>query len=224
MKNNWWKILSGVLLLYSIVAGFLFPVPRLNILHETIRNVYFHVPVWFAMLFLMGFSAVHSLLTLSSEKQIHDIKASQSAHAGIVLSVLGILTGSLWARYTWGTWWTTDTKLNGVAITFLIYVAYFILRDSIPDEQKKARIAAIYNVFAFVMMVVFVLILPRMSASLHPGNGGNPAFGKYDMDNTMRTVFYPACIGWIMLGYWIMQLRVKTEVLKRKILFDENLS
>ncbi len=221
MKQNWWKILAGLLILYSILAGFFFPVPALPILHETIRNVYFHVPMWFAMMTLMGVSAVSGVKYLYKEELKSDIVSCQSAHAGIVLSVLGMLTGSLWARFTWGTWWTSDTKLNGVAITFLIYMAYFILRDSIPDEQKKARVSAIYNIFAFIMMVVFILILPRMWSSLHPGNGGNPAFGKYDMDNTMRTVFYPACIGWILMGIWMMQIRVRIEKLKRKIEYDE---
>ncbi len=223
MKKNWWKIVAGLLVLYTIVAGFLLPVPRLDILNETIRNVYYHVPIWFSMLTLMSVSAFYSLMYLFNQKAKSDVVSSEAAHAGIVLSVLGIVTGSVWARYTWGTWWTSDTKLNGVAITFLIYMAYFILRSSMPDEQKRARISAVYNIFAFVMMIVFVMILPRMSASLHPGNGGNPAFGKYDMDNTMRMVFYPACIGWILIGLWLMQIRVRTEVLKRKILFDEQI-
>ncbi|MDP2386327.1 MAG: cytochrome c biogenesis protein CcsA [Bacteroidota bacterium] len=221
MAKNWWKILAVLIVMYTIVAGFLLPVPRLDILNETIRSLYFHVPIWFAMLFLMGVSVYSSIMYLGSNKAKQDIVAVESANTGIAFSVLGILTGMLWARYTWGTWWTTDTKLNGVAITFLIYTAYFILRSSIEDEQKKARISAIYNIFAFVMMIVFIMILPRMSASLHPGNGGNPAFGKFDLDNTMRLVFYPACIAWIMIGCWIAQLRIRMEVLSKKILYDE---
>lgn len=221
MAKNWWKILAVLVVIYTIIAGFLLPVPRLDILNETIRSLYFHVPIWFAMLFLMGVSVYSSIMYLGSNKIRKDIIAVESANTGIAFSVLGILTGMLWARYTWGTWWTTDTKLNGVAITFLIYTAYFILRSSIEDEQKKARISAIYNIFAFVMMIVFIMILPRMSASLHPGNGGNPAFGKFDLDNTMRLVFYPACIAWIMIGCWIAQLRIRMGVLSKKILYDE---
>lgn len=221
MAKNWWKILAVLIVIYTIIAGFILPVPRLDILNETIRSLYFHVPIWFAMLFLMGVSVYSSIMYLGSNKIRKDIIAVETAHTGIVFSVLGILTGMLWARYTWGTWWTTDTKLNGVAITFLIYTAYFILRSSIEDEQKKARISAIYNIFAFVMMIVFIMILPRMSASLHPGNGGNPAFGKFDLDNTMRLVFYPACIAWIMIGCWIAQLRIRMGVLSKKILYDE---
>lgn len=222
MLKHWWKILALLMVLYTIIAGFLLPVPKLVILNETIRSLYFHVPIWFAMLFLMGVSVYSSIMYLGNSKIKSDIIAVQSANVGMVFSVLGILTGMLWAKYTWGTWWTTDTKLNGVAITFLIYTAYFILRSSIEDDQKKARISAIYNVFAFVMMIVFVMILPRMNSSLHPGNGGNPAFGKFDLDNTMRMVFYPACIAWILMGIWIMQLRVRMDVLTKKLLYDEN--
>src|SRR5690606_14972721 len=172
-------------------------VPRLDILNETIRNVYYHVPIWFAMLFMMAVSLVFSLLHLSRSGQVTDSKAKNAALIGLFMSIPGLITGSIWARYTWGTWWTfQDPKLNGVAISVLIYLAYFILRGSVDDELKKARIAAVYNVFAFVMMFVFIMVLPRLTDSLHPGNGGNPAFGKYDLDDHMRWVFYPAVIGW----------------------------
>jgi heme exporter protein C len=67
----------------------------------------------------------------------------------------------------------------------------------------------VYNVFAFVLMIVFIGILPRMTDSVHPGNGGNPAFGNYDLDNGMRLVFYPAVLGWIFTGWWIATLRVR---------------
>jgi heme exporter protein C len=221
MAKNWWKILTVLLVLYTIVAGFLLPVPARFILNETIRNLYFHVPIWFAMLLLMSISVFASIRHLANGSIKQDIIAAQTANTGIAFSVLGILTGMLWARYTWGAWWTDDTKLNGVAITFLIYTAYFILRASIEDDQKKARISAIYNIFAYVMMIVFIMILPRIKDSLHPGNGGNPAFGKYDLDNTMRLVFYPAVIAWMLMGWWIAKSRIRIEVLSKKILYDE---
>jgi heme exporter protein C len=74
------------------------------------------------------------------------------------------------------------------------------------DEEKRARISAVYNVFAFAMVVPLIFVLPRMVDSLHPGNGGNPAFAKYDLDSNMRIVFWPANIGWITLGIWIATL------------------
>lgn len=214
---RWWKILGALLIVYTVVAGFLGPVPRLDILNETIRNVYFHVPIWFAMLFQMGVSLYYAIRYLASADPKMDIYSNQAAQVGLFFTMPGILTGSLWARYTWGTWWTfQDPKLNGVAVAILIYLAYFILRSSIADEQKRARISAVYNIFAFVMMFLFIMILPRLTDSLHPGNGGNPAFGKYDLDNNMRMVFYPAVIGWILMSMWILDVKKRLAILNYK--------
>ena len=147
--------------------------------------------------------------------------ASQAASTGMLVGALGLITGSIWAKYTWGAWWVADTKLNGAAITMLIYLAYFILRGSIDDMEKRARIAAVYNIFAYIMLIVFLMILPRMSDSLHPGNGGNPGFNAYDLDRNMRFVFYPAVIGWILLTVWIFTLKVRLEKIIQKILKNE---
>lgn len=204
--------------MYALVWGLLNPVPRLDILNETIRNVYYHVPIWFAMLFMMAVSLVYSIKTLQNNQLNSDSKASDAAVVGFFFSIPGLLTGSLWAKFTWGTWWTfQDPKLNGVAISILIYLAYFILRASIDDDLKKARISAVYNVFAFVMMNVFIMILPRLTDSLHPGNGGNPAFAKYDLDANMRMVFYPAVLGWILFSVWLFELKNRSSIIKNKL-------
>ena len=216
--KHWYKIISVIFILYTLVWGMLNPIPRLDILNETIRNVYYHVPIWFAMLFMMAVSLIQSLLTLTKNNLHNDTKAYNAAVVGFFFSIPGLATGSVWAKYTWGTWWTfQDPKLNGVAISILIYLAYFILRFSVDDEIKRARISAVYNVFAFVMMNVFIMILPRLTDSLHPGNGGNPAFSKYDMDNNMRLVFYPAVVGWVLFSYWLFDIKNRLSFLKNKL-------
>ena len=210
---KWWKIASAIIILYSIIWGLINPVPHLDILNETIRNVYYHVPIWFAMLFQMGYSVVFAIKHLSKNDLRSYIISDQAAQTGLFFA----LPGCMWAKFTWGTWWTfQDPKLNGVAIAVLIYLAYFILRSSISDEQKRGRIAAVYNIFAFVMMFVFIMILPRLTDSLHPGNGGNPAFGKYDLDSNMRMVFYPAVIGWILLSLWILDVKKRLAILNHE--------
>lgn len=214
MQSKWWKILGILLVLYSIIGGLLFPVPQLNILNETIRNLYFHVTMWFSMIFLMLFSMIQSIRYLNGMDRTRDIKAETLASTGMFMGILGLVTGMIWAQFTWGTFWVNDPKLNGTAVTMLIYLAYFILRNSIENEDSRGRIAAIYNIIAFVMMIVFIGVLPRMTDSLHPGNGGNPAFGNYDLDSNMRMVFYPAVIGWILIGSWIAQLRFRIKVLE----------
>lgn len=207
LQRNWWKILGVLLVFYAIVGGLLMEAPRLPILNETIRNLYYHVTMWFAMMILMSASLVYSIRYLAGFDLEMDIKAAIAARIGLFLGILGVATGALWARFTWGAFWVNDPKLNGAAITLLIYLAYFILRSSLPEEQKRARLAAVYNIFAFVMLAVFLMILPRFTDSLHPGNGGNPAFSNYALDSTMRLIFYPAIIGWTLLGVWIGELQ-----------------
>lgn len=215
---KWWKYLAIALLLYTVVMGFLGHVPRLAILNETERNLYFHVPMWFGMTIILLASVVNSIRYLRNPSPRLDILAHESAKTGILLGVLGLMTGSLWARYTWGTWWTTDVKLNGAAVTMLIYAAYLVLRGSVRDEQQRARLSAIYNIFAFSAAIPLLFIMPRLAeASLHPGMGGNPGFSKYDLDSAMRLVFYPAVIGWTLLGVWITEVACRLSFVQEKI-------
>jgi len=215
MYKSWWKILGAVLVTYSTIAGFLASVPPLPILHQSIRNLYFHVPMWFSMIILFSISVVHSIKYLSSNKQDDDLKSVQSINAGIVFGILGIITGAVWARFTWGQAWSFDVKQNFAAIALLLYFAYLVLRNAIDEEQKRAKISAIYNIFAFPMMVVLLFVLPRLSDSLHPGNGGNPGFNAYDLDSHMRMVFYPACLGWILIGCWIYSILFRVSSLEK---------
>ena len=214
---KWWKYLTIALLLYTVVMGFLGHIPRLAILNETERNLYFHVPMWFGMTIILLASVVNSIRYLRNPSTRLDTLAHESAKTGILLGVLGLLTGSLWARYTWGTWWTTDVKLNGAAVTMLIYAAYLVLRGSVSDEQQRARLSAIYNIFAFSAAIPLLFIMPRLYDSLHPGMGGNPGFSKYDLDSSMRMVFYPAVIGWTLLGVWITEVACRFAFVKEKI-------
>ncbi len=195
--------------MYSLVVGMLIEVPALPILNESIRNLFYHVTQWFGMMILLTVSLVYSILHLIKGKMATDRMAAESVNVALFMGVIGILTGSLWAKFTWGAWWTNDPKLNGVAMGMLVYLAYIVLRGSMDEEQKRARVAAVYNIFAYVMFMVFIMVLPRLTDSLHPGNGGNPGFGGYDLNNSMKLVFYPAVIGWTLLGVWLVNLRVR---------------
>jgi len=216
MRKIWWKILAASFVCISIVAGFIGPVPELPILNETIRNVYFHVPMWFAMITLYTISMVYSIKYLSSGKVEFDTIAVEAVNTGIIFCFLGLLTGMQWANITWGDPWPNDPKLNGSAIATLMYLAYLVLRNALEEEQKRAKISAVYNIFAFPIMVVLLYILPKLTDSLHPGSGGNSTFGDLDMDNYMRPVFYTAVIGWILTGVWICTLRYRIRLIENK--------
>jgi heme exporter protein C len=97
-------------------------------------------------------------------------------------------------------------------------LAYLVLRGSVQDEQQRARLSAIYNIFAFAVAIPLLFIIPRIaSASLHPGMGGNPGFSKYDLDSHMRLVFYPAVIGWTLLAVWITEVSCRFAFVKEKV-------
>ncbi|MAC16900.1 MAG: hypothetical protein CMC97_01175 [Flavobacteriales bacterium] len=196
--------------------GFSFPFQP-NIL-ESVRNLLWHVPMWFAMFFVMGIGFVASLAQLRTGKVNWDHRAEAAVRTGLVFGLLGLATGSLWARWTWGAWWVSDPQLNGALVTVLLYSGYMVLRAAMVEDERAGRIAAVYNVFAFVMLVILLMVLPRYTESLHPGKDGNPGFNSYDLDNSLRAVFYPAVIGWGALCYWMYTLRLRMNRLEHHLL------
>jgi len=175
--------------------------------------------MWFTMIVLFGISVVNSILYLRNQEEKYDILSSEYINTGLLFAICGLITGMIWAKNTWGEWWSfSDPKLNGAAIMCLEYFAYLILRSSIPDERTREKVSSVYNIFAAASIIPLLFIIPRMTDSLHPGNGGNPAFKSYDLDNTMRMVFYPAVIGWACLGLWIADIKIRIKKLENEAL------
>lgn len=225
IRQYWWKILSFVLLMYTCTMGFFVKIPVLDgRLQQSIRNLFFHAPMWFVMMTLFTVSVVYSLKYLRSQNPVHDDYSVEYARTGLVFGVLGIITGAIWANYQWGSPWSGDPKQNGAAIALLIYMAYFVLRGSMNDLDKRSRISGVYNIFAYVMLFPTIWILPRMTESLHPGglgSEGNPALNPNDTSPEMEMVFLPAIIGWILLGVWIATVRIRLRLLTERSLANE---
>jgi len=217
MLRHWWKIAGILLLMYTFIAGFTISVPDIGNLQHTIRNFFFHVPMWFGQMLLVTLSAIYSIAYLGKYHYKYDVYATEFAKTGIVFGILGLVTGAIWANYTWGAPWNNDPKQLGAAIALLIYLAYFVLRNSIPDHDKRGRIAAVYNIFAYCIYIPMIMILPRMVESLHPGGkgvDGNPGLSGSDLDPALRMVFWPGVLGWILLGLWISQLRIRLSMIR----------
>ena len=226
MYKSWWKILCVVLLLFTFTAGLLIKVPNLPALEETSRNLFFHVGMWMAMMALFTISVVNAIKFLRTLNIKYDIYSRQYATMGIVFGLLGYSTGAIWMSYTWAdpnnplfesfSALAREPKLIGAAIALLIYFAYMVLRDSITDMDKRARISAVYNIFAYAMLFPAIWIMPRLLPSLHPGQEGNPALDFKDVSATMRIVELPAFVGWALLGVWITTLKIRISLLKEK--------
>lgn len=223
MRKSWWKILTAVLLVYTFTAGFLIKVPDIGNLKQTSRNLYFHVPMWFGQIILLTISLIYSIMYLRKPDLRYDIYAECFAKTGILMGVLGLVTGAIWATYTWGEPWSNDPKQIAVAIALLIYFAYLVLRNAMPDIDKRAKVSAVYNIFAYFIYLPLIMILPRLVESLHPGGKGvegNPGLNGADLDASMRMIFWPAVIGWTLLGIWISTLNIRLYLIRDKNLIN----
>ncbi|MDX2286296.1 MAG: cytochrome c biogenesis protein CcsA [Bacteroidia bacterium] len=233
-----YKTLGALLVLYALVWGLLSPLPQLNegILGQSSRNIFYHVPMWFATIVLMGISLYHSIrllrlldpdLTPSVSPLAVDIQAREAAKIGVIFNILGLGTGMVWSRVAWApqsggaefsSWWVWDPIQVCALIALLIYLAYFLLRSSFAEPSQRARVAAVYNIFAFAALIPLFFIIPRMYEGLHPTAGkGSFVFDKSQISNEFRAVLYPGMLGFILLGIWMFELRSRIELAARRM-------
>lgn len=225
-KLTWWKYLAIVLMIYTLIGGILINVPTdVGMLDQTIRNLFYHVPMWFSMILLLLGSWIYSIMYLNSMNINHHRWAYALGIAGTLAGFCGIFTGMLWANSTWGTPWTRDPKLNGAAVGLLIYVAYWLLSKSVADPIKSRKLSAIYNVFVYPVFIALIVIIPKLSDfSIHPGSGDTVGFNQYDLNQNMRYVFYPAIMGWSLLFLWIASLKVRIDKIETDINHSQELN
>ena len=171
LNKNWWKYVLGLWMAVVIVAAFLYA-PRARDLGESTRILFFHVPcAWIATLAFFV-SAFYSIQYLRKENLRDDIWAYSSAHIGLMFTVLATVTGAIWANEIWGNPWNWDPRQTSIFILMLIYAAYFALRSAVEEDDKRARLAAVYSIIAFVTVPFFMFIVPRIYESLHPAMSG----------------------------------------------------
>lgn len=217
MKLKPWKYITALWMTGVIIAGFLIPIPDIPILKESARNLFLHVPMWLTMSVFFATGFVYSIKYLNSPDEETDRKAATATQVGLIFGICGLLTGSVWARFTWGTWWTlAEPRMNLSALAMMIYVAYFVLRTAFDNPEKRAKIAAVFNVFAATTIPFLLYIIPRQLPSLHPGADGNPAFSEITAPE-LRYIFYPAVVGFIALGFWLYDILIRYKKVKYQI-------
>ncbi len=176
MKNRFFRLLLWLTLPMVILAlyGAFIYAPRAKwpgahgvILGEIQRIFYFHVPLAWVMMIAFGVTFVFSILFLVKKRLWYDIVASASAEIGIVFATLAILTGSMWAKPAWGTYWTWDPRLTTMLLLWFIFVGYFILREFVEEDEKRARLSSVIAIIGF-LDVPLVFISVRLWRSLHP--------------------------------------------------------
>jgi len=207
-----WQFALFLWLTVVIILAFLWA-PLAEGLGEYTRIIYFHVPAaWLTVLsFLLG--AIYSIIYIKKREIKFDLYAESASQIGLVFCLLATVTGSIWAKVSWGSFWNWDPRETSIFILLLIYAAYFALRSAIEQEERKAALAAVYSLFAFVSVPFFVFIVPRIYSSLHPDPIVNPE-GRINMDSKMLTTFISSLFGFTLFFIWIFKRKIDLIGLK----------
>lgn len=162
------KLITGLWLAVVAAAMFLW-VPAHEGLGNIGRIVIVHVPTgWLASIAFLV-SAIYSALYLRRSRASDDAHALAAAELGLIFSVLATLTGAIFAKVVWGTFWNWDPRQTAIAVLMLIYAAYFALRSSIEDVTRQRRLGSIYSLLAFITVPFLIFVIPRITDNtLHP--------------------------------------------------------
>jgi heme exporter protein C len=207
-----WKWLVGPWLAGVIVAAFMYAREAQGFVQGAARIMFFHIPQ--AMLTTVGFlmAMIYAIRYLRGHQLVDDIKSETSAELGLLCCVLTTITGSLFAKVAWGSYWNWDPRETTIVVLLLIYGAYFALRASVEDPDRRARLAATYAIFAFVTVPFLIFVIPRIPAlnSLHPNT---VLWTKEGMSGDYRIVLYSSFLGFAGVFAWLFDLAVRVRVL-----------
>lgn len=212
------EVLKWVLLLWlSLViwAAFMYVPPADKFIGESSRIVFFHVPTaWVAVLAFLV-SCVASVLYLWRRDPKNDIRAAVAAGLGLLFAVLATVTGAVFARIMWGAYWNWDPRQTSIVILMLIYAAYFALRGAIPDPERRAALASVYAILAFVTVPFLVFVVPRIYWSLHPDSIINTR-GANEFDSRHTQVLMASLAGFTGLFVWLYTIGCRVESVRQR--------
>ncbi|MBW2266300.1 MAG: cytochrome c biogenesis protein CcsA [Deltaproteobacteria bacterium] len=209
-----YKVLLTAWMALMIVAAFLYTEAASGFPGETSRILFFHVPqAWVATLsFLL--SMIGSAVYLKKRRATADHLALSSAELGFIFCVLATVTGSIFAKATWGSYWNWDPRETSIVILLMIYGAYFALRSAVEDQEKKRVFSAVYSILAFATVPFLIFVVPRITVSLHPEDTMNPA--NPGMDPKTLKVFLGSLFAYTALFVWMLRLKMRVLKLESK--------
>jgi heme exporter protein C len=216
---------DGVFVAHSLIAANpLLTLPFIPQLEERARNLYFHVPMsWVAMLAYI-LAMFYGFRYLKTRNQYYDICASAAAGLGTLFTLLATLTGAIWSKFNWGSFWNWDPRQTSIFILLLMYGAYFALRQAIDNDDRRARLSAVYVIFAVVPAVFLMFIMPRIMDGLHPGAGSDGSVGpilstKKEELNLIKQIIFSLAFGaFTLLFFWMHSLQVRISTMQRNTL------
>ena len=208
--------LTGIVFLTAIVAIFIF-VPTEQTEGPIQRIMYFHIPSAWLAFFAFFIVFISSILFLWKKEREWDIYAHASAEIGVVFCSLVLITGPIWAKPIWGTWWVWDARLTSTLILWLIYVAYLMLRSQTEAGSMRARYAAVLGIVGF-LNIPFIHFSVLWWRTFHPQPKVISAegFGK-GMDTSMLVTLGISLCAFTLLYFLLMGQRIRLERLKDEV-------
>lgn len=201
----------------AILTAFLFA-PKAAILGHTSRVVYFHVPAAMVSVIAFLYAGIVSIIFLArkNSESLSD-KACNSAALGLVFAIITTITGSLWAKMAWGSYWNWDPRETSIVILILIYIAYFSLRAALEGKPSREKISSVYLIIAMVVMPFFVFVVPRVYQSLHPDTIINSE-GALNMDSSMRIALLVSACAFVFLYAYLLNLKNRLSKIEKDII------
>lgn len=217
----------GTAVLFVAAASLVFFfAPLERVMGEVQRIFYFHVAAAWVSALAFGVTLVAGLAYLRTAQRRWDVVGSASVEIGLLFTIMTLISGSIWARPIWNTWWTWDPRLTTAAVTELIYVAYFMLRQGIDDPDRRARFGAVYALVGGLSAPITFFAI-RLFRTIHPvviGGSNAEAEGGFSMSADMRTAFFFALFAFTIIFidlFWnrirLGDLQDKVEQLKLKV-------
>lgn len=203
----------------TIVSNPLWVLPFVPQLGEQIRIMNIHVPFAWVAVVAYFISMFYSIRFLKSKKHEYDLIASSSASLGTIYAILATITGMIWAKFNWGSFWNWDPRQTSIFVLLLIYLAYFVLRQSLENFEIKARLSSVYSIIAFVTVPFLVFIMPRLLEGNHPGSANSPNLGpilsaKEDSISLIQTLgFSFGFFSFSLLFFWLLNLKIRISMI-----------
>ncbi len=169
---------------------------------EIQRIFYIHMPSFFGAFTAFGLTVVGGILYLWRKSEGWDRIALAGVEVGLAFALINLVTGAIWARPIWNTWWTWDPRLTSAAIMALTYAAYLMLRAGIEDEARKRSFMSVYGIFAFTSVLVTLFIIRVVPETIHPvivGASPQNAQGGFEATSGVVMALIPSLLLWLTL-------------------------
>jgi heme exporter protein C len=202
----------GLFVYMSIVtvAAFLYA-PLANKLFEQTRIIYWHIPVAWVTVVAFLVCGWQSFRYLKTKDLADDARAASAATLGVLFCTLATVTGAIFSKGMWGAYWNWDPRQTSIFFLLLIYAAYLTLRSATPEPARRARLSAVYGLFAAAITPLLIFVVPRLFFTLHPDPIVNTS-GKLEMHPRMFQVFMASLVGFTVLFFWVYALDVKVRL------------